>query len=103
MMPHFRSIPFIGRCIECAQALFVSREDPKSRQKTVVEILRRSAPSPLGSDPNQGWWPQLVIFPEGSTANRKALMSFKPGAFYPGRSVQPVLIRYPNWLDTVTW
>ncbi len=90
-----RAIPFIGKCIECAQALLVSREDPASRQKTVKEILRRSEPD---SD-----WPQLVIFPEGSTANRKALMSFKPGAFYPARPVQPVVIRYPNKLDTVTW
>ena len=38
-------------------------------------------------------WPQLMIFPEGSTSNRKALMSFKPGAFVPGKPVQPVLIR----------
>jgi len=26
-----RKIPFMGKCIECAQALFVSREDPLSR------------------------------------------------------------------------
>ena len=39
-------------------------------------------------------WPQLMIFPEGSTSNRKALMSFKPGAFVPGKPVQPILIRY---------
>ena len=48
-------------------------------------------------------WPQLLIFPEGSTSNRKALMSFKPGAFIPGKPVQPVLVRYPNNIDTVTW
>ena len=85
-----------GRCIECAQALFVSREDPDSRQKTVKEIVRRSGANKEG-------WPQLIIFPEGSTSNRQALMAFKPGAFYPGKPVQPVLIRYPNKLDTVTW
>lgn len=83
-----KAIPLIGKCIECAQALCVSREDPKSRQKTVQEIIRRCG----SGDP----WPQLMIFPEGSCSNRKALMSFKPGAFYPGKSVQPVLIRYPN-------
>ena len=37
-------------------------------------------------------WPQLMIFPEGSTSNRKALMSFKPGAFVPEKPVQPILI-----------
>lgn len=30
-------------------------------------------------------------------------MSFKPGAFVPGKPVQPILVRYPNDVDTVTW
>ena len=30
-------------------------------------------------------------------------MTFKPGAFLPGKPVQPVLLRYPNQVDTVTW
>lgn len=92
-----KNIPFLGKCIECAQALFVSREDPQSRQKTVQEIIRRSGRA-NGED-----WSQLVIFPEGSCSNRKALMTFKPGAFYPGQPVQPVVLRYPNQLDTITW
>ena len=30
-------------------------------------------------------------------------MTFKIGAFAPGKAVQPILIRYPNQVDTVTW
>jgi len=90
-----RKIPLLGKCIEFAQSLFVCREDPQSRQKTVKKIVERA------QDDTE--WPQLLIFPEGSTSNRKALMSFKPGAFVPGKPVQPVLIRYPNEVDTVTW
>ena len=30
-------------------------------------------------------------------------MTFKPGAFLPGKPVQPILLRYPNQVDTVTW
>ena len=41
----------------------------------------------------RGGWPQLMIFPEGSTSNRRALMTFAPGAFNPGKTVQPVVIR----------
>ncbi len=93
-----KQLPFIGKCAKCAQALFVSREDPKSRQKTVQEIIRRANSEQAGEP-----WPQLMIFPEGSTSNRRALMSFKPGAFCPGKPVQPVVLRYPNALDTVTW
>ena len=80
-----RRIPLIGKCIELSQSLFVCREDPQSRQKTVRKIVERAQDSRP--------WPQLMIFPEGSTSNRKALMSFKPGAFVPGKPVQPILIR----------
>jgi len=88
-------IPFIGKCIEFSQAISVNREDPESRHRTVQEIYRR-----VTSDEP---WPQFIIFPEGATSNRKALMSFKPGGFIPGRTVQPVLIRYGNKHDLVSW
>lgn len=46
---------------------------------------------------------QIIIFPEGTCTNRSCLITFKQGAFYPGVPIQPVCIRYPNKLDTVTW
>ncbi|XP_059469858.1 lysophosphatidylcholine acyltransferase isoform X2 [Neocloeon triangulifer] len=87
--------PFIGKLINYTQPVYVWRDDPKSRQKTIKEIVSR-ATSKLE-------WPQILIFPEGTCTNRKALITFKLGAFYPGVPVQPVCIRYPNELDTVTW
>lgn len=53
--------------------------------------------------PNQTCLLQVLIFPEGTCTNRSCLITFKHGAFYPGVPVQPVCIRYPNKLDTVTW
>ena len=44
---------------------------------------------------SQGLWPQLMIFPEGTTHNQKALVHFKNGPFLPGVPVQPVLVRFP--------
>ena len=38
-----RSIPLIGKCTELSQSLFVCREDPQSRQKTVRKIVERCA------------------------------------------------------------
>ena len=94
-------MPILGKCLELGQPILVKREDPNSRQNTVQEIVRRTN---LHNHPDPAErWPQLLIFPEGSTSNRKALMSFKLGAFYPGKPVQPVLLRYPNRIDTVTW
>ena len=48
-------------------------------------------------------WPQIALFPEGVLTNGKLLMRFKNGAFKPGKPVQPVLVRYPNRIQTVTF
>jgi lysophosphatidylcholine acyltransferase/lyso-PAF acetyltransferase len=92
-----KKLPFVRTGAKCAQVLFVSREDPNSRHKTKEEIVRRA------NNSSREDWPQLLIFPEGSTSNRQALMTFKPGAFFPGKAVQPVILRYTSKIDTVTW
>ncbi|XP_018336785.1 lysophosphatidylcholine acyltransferase isoform X1 [Agrilus planipennis] len=88
-------IPIFGKLINFSQPIYVWRDDPDSRHNTIKEIIKR-AKSDLD-------WPQILIFPEGTCTNRSCLITFKPGAFYPGVPVQPVCIRYPNKLDTVTW
>ncbi|XP_031198092.1 lysophosphatidylcholine acyltransferase 2B [Mastomys coucha] len=88
-------IPLAGKCILLTQAVLVQREDPNSRKTTRNEILTRVK--------SKMKWPQILIFPEGLCTNRSCLVSFKLGAFSPGVPVQPVLLRYPNTLDTVTW
>ncbi|XP_026675851.1 lysophosphatidylcholine acyltransferase 1 [Diaphorina citri] len=85
-----RKIPITGW-----RKVYVWRDDPNSRQKTIQEIIDRAK--------SEQDWPQVLIFPEGTCTNRSCLITFKPGAFYPGVPVQPVLLRYPNKLDTVTW
>ena len=87
-----KDLPILGRLIEFLQPVYVTREDPQSRQNTIKEIIRRTH--------SGGEWPQIVIFPEGTTTNGRALITFKPGAFIPAVPVQPVLIRYPNKIDT---
>lgn len=85
----------LGKLIDYAQPIYVCREDPNSRQTTIKEIIERAN--------SQEDWPQILIFPEGTCTNRTSLIQFKPGAFYPGVPIQPVLVRYPNKVDTVTW
>ncbi|XP_033223381.1 lysophosphatidylcholine acyltransferase isoform X2 [Belonocnema kinseyi] len=87
--------PFIGKLINYTQPVYVWRDDPNSRQNTIKEIIERAT--------SEEDWPQVMIFPEGTCTNRSCLITFKSGAFYPGVPVQPVCIRYPNKLDTVTW
>ncbi|XP_072226977.1 lysophosphatidylcholine acyltransferase 1 [Leuresthes tenuis] len=90
-----RNIPVWGTLISYIRPVFVFRSDQDSRRKTVEEIKRRAQ--------SGGMWPQIMIFPEGTCTNRSGLILFKAGAFIPGLPVQPVILRYPNKLDTVTW
>ncbi|XP_038158873.1 lysophosphatidylcholine acyltransferase 2 [Cyprinodon tularosa] len=89
------AMPIFGRFVRCLQPVLVSRKDPDSRKNTILAIESRAK--------SEGRWPQVLIFPEGTCTNRSCLITFKQGAFIPGVPVQPVLIRYPNKLDTVTW
>ncbi|OBS72093.1 hypothetical protein A6R68_13330 [Neotoma lepida] len=88
-------IPLAGKCLLSTQPVLVKREDPNSRKTTRNEITTRAI--------SKMKWPQILIFPEGVCTNRSCLVTFKLGAFSPGVPVQPVLLRYPNTLDTVTW
>ena len=91
----FVTLCFRTELINYTQPVYVWREDPNSRQNTIKEIIRRV------TSPDE--WQQILIFPEGTCTNRTGLITFKPGAFYPGVPVQPVCIRYPNRLDTLSW
>ncbi|XP_051574214.1 lysophosphatidylcholine acyltransferase 1-like [Myxocyprinus asiaticus] len=95
MKAESKDIPVWGTLIKYIRPVFVSRSDQDSRRKTVEEIKRRAK--------SGGEWPQIMIFPEGTCTNRSCLITFKPGAFIPAVPVQPVVIRYPNQLDTITW
>ncbi|KAM6222144.1 lysophosphatidylcholine acyltransferase 2 isoform 1-T1 [Rhynchocyon petersi] len=93
-------VPLIGSkyfkgLLRALQPVLVSRVDPDSRKTTINEIIKRAT--------SGGEWPQILVFPEGTCTNRSCLITFKPGAFIPGVPVQPILLRYPNKLDTVTW
>ncbi|KAM7283599.1 lysophosphatidylcholine acyltransferase 1 isoform X1 [Ixodes scapularis] len=88
-------VPIFGTILNFTQPVYVKRSDPNSRQNTVHEIARRAT----SKDP----WSQVIIFPEGTCTNRSCLITFKLGAFVPGVPIQPIIIRYPNELNTLTW
>ncbi|CAL8326318.1 unnamed protein product [Lota lota] len=89
------NLPVIGALLAFNQSVVVSRKDPESRKKAVAQIKERLT--------SNGYWPQMLIFPEGTTTNGTVLMKFKPGAFLAGVPIQPVLLSYPNKLDTMRW
>lgn len=48
-------------------------------------------------------FPRVLLFPEGTTTNGRALISFQLGAFIPGYAIQPVVVRYPHVHFDQSW
>lgn len=87
-------LPFVGVFLTALQIIPVDRTRPTSRKDAAAQIRRRAI---------DNRWPHILIFPEGTTTNGKALISFKTGAFSPGLPVQPMLIRYPHQHVNPAW
>jgi lysophosphatidylcholine acyltransferase/lyso-PAF acetyltransferase len=76
--------PILGPLYRIIQSIFVHRNNKDSRKAVAKEICYRA--THLG-------YPQLLIFPEAATTNGKTLIVFKGGAFYPGETIQPIILR----------
>jgi len=79
-------------------AIFVDRYSSQSRKNLIEEMCRRAETPELG-------WRSLIIFPEGTCGNRTAINYFKPGAFLPGKPVQPIFLDIPrdSEFDVSSW
>ncbi|XVF73326.1 hypothetical protein PTKIN_Ptkin12aG0192600 [Pterospermum kingtungense] len=88
------SIPFVGTIIRAMQVIYVNRSSPASRKNAVKEIKRRASCDTF---------PRLLLFPEGTTTNGRALISFQLGAFIPGYPIQPIIVRYPHVHFDQSW
>lgn len=79
-------LPFFGPVGKAVQTVYVQRESGSAKAKAFEAIKERALAK---------GWRHLLVFPEGTTTNRKALIKFKKGAFTPGTPVQPILFRSP--------
>ncbi|KAJ7524422.1 hypothetical protein O6H91_17G004200 [Diphasiastrum complanatum] len=79
-------MPVVGAVMRAIQVIAVKRDGPDSRRVAAAEIKRRA----MCND-----WNPVLIFPEGTTTNGKVIISFKNGAFKPGLTVQPIVVKYP--------
>ena len=78
-------LPIFGRAALALQTILVDRQDKESKHKAAQNLKDRA---------RQPGWPNLLIFPEGTTTNGTVFVSFKPGAFAIGEPVQPVVLQY---------
>ncbi|XP_060218721.1 lysophospholipid acyltransferase LPEAT2 isoform X1 [Lycium barbarum] len=88
------SMPFVGTIIRAMQVIYVNRFSPTSRKHAVDEIKRKASCDQF---------PRVLLFPEGTTTNGRAIISFQLGAFIPGYPIQPVIVRYPHVHFDQSW
>jgi 1-acyl-sn-glycerol-3-phosphate acyltransferase len=80
-------LPIYSDVLRAMQMVFVDRTSKASCRQAADELARRLR-SP------QAGFPQLVVFPEGTTNDGSArLLPFRKGAFVAGVPCQPVVIR----------
>lgn len=65
-----------------SEPILVKREENASRLETKKLI---------GEKVNDG---QLLLFPEGTCTNRTMILRLKLGAFYPGKPIQGIFVKY---------
>lgn len=80
------NLPGLGMIIRPMQVINVDRSSADSKKAALKEIRSRAMSNNF---------PHVMLFPEGTTTNGRALIFFQLGAFMPGVPVQPVLLRYP--------
>ncbi|KAH0933160.1 hypothetical protein HID58_010277 [Brassica napus] len=88
------SLPLVGTIIRAMQVIYVNRFSQASRKDAVGEIKRKASCDRF---------PRLLLFPEGTTTNGKAVISFQLGAFIPGYPIQPLVVRYPHVHFDQSW
>jgi len=71
------SYPMVGVIAKGIQTLFVEREKREQKDAIMSQITQRI--NDLKEKP--GSFPQILIYPEGTTTNGDYLISFKKGAF----------------------
>ncbi|KAF3787024.1 Lysophospholipid acyltransferase [Nymphaea thermarum] len=97
-------LPFVGTIIRAMQVIYVNRFSAASRKHAVNEIKVVMSTSCsyflvdeicMQRKASCDGFPRVLLFPEGTTTNGRALIYFQLGAFIPGYPIQPVAVRYP--------
>ncbi|MDP2437841.1 MAG: EF-hand domain-containing protein [archaeon] len=94
-------VPAVGALMTALQPILIDRDASASRTQARDALYSR------GKLYKSGRFPPVMIFPEGTCTNGRALVNFKPGAFLAGEPVQPLIIRYrwahfdPSFVDYV--
>eukprot|EP00927_Polykrikos_kofoidii_P044100 TRINITY_DN38158_c0_g1_i1.p1 TRINITY_DN38158_c0_g1~~TRINITY_DN38158_c0_g1_i1.p1 ORF type:complete len:938 (+),score=145.21 TRINITY_DN38158_c0_g1_i1:55-2814(+) len=87
-----RHYALIGQLAKQLDCIWVKRNCRRSRMQALRAIWEHATTWKKGGR-------SLLLFPEGTTSNGTSLLPFKKGAFAPGVTVRPVLVKYTGAWD----
>lgn len=92
----FGKVPVMRTYAKAVGCIWVDRGDQESRvaaREALREVATSQDPSVL----------PIILFPEGTTTNGKALIRFQAGSFRAGAPVQPILVKLPHRFFNPAW
>ena len=84
-----KAIPFMGLICTTIGIVFMKRDCSKERRANLIAMIGERQ---LLAE--EGKFPPIHIYPEGSTTNGTAILKFKKGAFASLRAVKPYVTTY---------
>ncbi len=100
----FEKLPLIGTMAPALQTLFV--REGESLTAALVDRVQRTHQCHLAKTDCPGCpgcLNKLVIFPEGTTTNGRAMVAFRTGVFNAAVPVQPVVVTFPHRRWNMSW
>lgn len=87
--------PLASTAIKALEVITVDRASKNDKSQAFAALQKRAEQQESSR--------HLMVFPEGTCTNRKALITFKQGAFAPGQPVQPVALQWPWTGFNLSW
>lgn len=84
-------VPIVGKIAKARQSLFVERAD-RTQKDAILDDLKRRVEDIAAGKP----YPPILIYPEGTTADGKNIITFKKGAFCTFAPVRIMVLQYPK-------
>eukprot|EP00357_Protocruzia_adherens_P035983 CAMPEP_0114981004 /NCGR_PEP_ID=MMETSP0216-20121206/5295_1 /TAXON_ID=223996 /ORGANISM="Protocruzia adherens, Strain Boccale" /LENGTH=316 /DNA_ID=CAMNT_0002342611 /DNA_START=68 /DNA_END=1018 /DNA_ORIENTATION=+ len=85
-----RKLPLVSSAADALQTIFFKRSSAEDRRAALNAALERQE---LIWENRE--YPQMCLFPEGTTTNGTELLKFQKGAFVGGYPIQPIVFQYP--------
>ena len=87
----FKTYPVFATLIWALDSIYIPRGGTDEDRKKALELLLERQ-EVIEADPKM--YSPFLIFAEGSTSNNTHIMKFKKGAFYSGKKIKPIFLKY---------